>query len=84
MEDPESFDRSGARFFHGLFIFFHVEENEPKEDARVPLNPARQKYGRRASELASLKQADALFPSVFLMFGAGQRETGKPNVDKLF
>ncbi|MDJ0810240.1 MAG: hypothetical protein QNJ01_09070, partial [Desulfobacterales bacterium] len=23
-------------FILGLFIFFHVEENEPKEDARVP------------------------------------------------
>jgi hypothetical protein len=24
-----------------MFIFFRVEENEPKEDARAPLNPAR-------------------------------------------
>ena len=26
-----------------LFIFFPVKENEPKENARVPLNPAREK-----------------------------------------
>jgi hypothetical protein len=29
-----------------------VEENEPKEDARAPLNPARRQCERRASELA--------------------------------
>jgi len=28
-----------------LFIFFPVEENESKEDARVPLPPARRQTG---------------------------------------
>ena len=43
VEDPAKFYRSWERFdfLNGLFIFFHVEENEPKEDARVPLLPAR-------------------------------------------
>jgi hypothetical protein len=51
-----------------------VEENEAKEDARVPLNPARRRRGRSVSELASLKQADPLFPPPSPMLGAGQRE----------
>jgi hypothetical protein len=29
-----------GRIVQELFIFFHVEENEPKEDAHVPLHPA--------------------------------------------
>jgi hypothetical protein len=57
-----------------LFIFFRVEENEPKEDARVPLHPVRRRSDRRAAELASFKQAAALYPSVSPMLGAGQRE----------
>jgi len=32
-----------------------VEENEPKEDARVPLNPARRRSGRSTRKLARLK-----------------------------
>jgi hypothetical protein len=37
-----------------LFIFFHVEENEPKEDARVPLPPARRRYARGTRKLTPL------------------------------
>jgi hypothetical protein len=37
-----------------LFIFFPVEENEPKEDALVPLSPARRRSGRSTRELARL------------------------------
>jgi hypothetical protein len=44
----------------GLFLFFRVKENEPKENAHAPLFPARRRCRRRASELASLKQANAL------------------------
>jgi len=34
------------------FIFFHAEENEPKEGARVPLHPARRRHGRSTRKLA--------------------------------
>jgi hypothetical protein len=50
-----------------------VQENEAKENARVPLHPARRRRGRRVSELASLRQADTLFPPPSPMLGAGQR-----------
>ena len=68
----------------GLFIFFLVEENEPKEDARVPLNPARRGGARVSRELASLRQAREPDPFATSMLGAGQREMRKPNVSKLF
>ncbi|MDJ0874123.1 MAG: hypothetical protein QNJ02_02565 [Desulfobacterales bacterium] len=61
-------------FFLGVFIFFHVEENEPKEDARAPLFPVRRHVGRRARKLAALKQVRALFPPDVSMLGAGQRD----------
>ena len=35
VENPESFYRSEVGFLD-WFIFFHVEKNEPKEDACVP------------------------------------------------
>jgi hypothetical protein len=38
-----------------LVVFFHVEENEPKEDTRVPLNPARRQTGDAASIMLSGK-----------------------------
>jgi hypothetical protein len=57
-----------------LFIFFHGNENEPKETALAPLASARRESGRSASEPASLKQADALFPYVRPMLDAGQRD----------
>jgi hypothetical protein len=57
-----------------MFIFFRVEENEPKEDARVPLHPARRRVGRRARRLASLRQVRVLIPPAVSMLGAGQRE----------
>jgi hypothetical protein len=64
-----------------MFIFFHVEENEPKEDARVPLYPARRRGGRSTRKLArlrlgsgGLRQSARLFPSAPSMLGAGQRE----------
>jgi len=44
-----------------LFIFFHVEENEPKEDARVPLNPARRRRDRSARKLTFAQTVPALF-----------------------
>jgi len=37
-----------------LFIYFHAEENEPKEDARVSLSPVRRRGGRSARERAHL------------------------------
>jgi len=66
------------------FIFFHVEENEPKEDARAPLYPARRRHGRSTRKLArlrlgygELKQSARFFPSVPSMLGAGQWENQK-------
>jgi hypothetical protein len=60
------------------FIFFHVEENEPKEDARVPLYPARRQCGRSARKLAllpaGLKQSARIVPPALSMLGAGQRD----------
>jgi hypothetical protein len=56
-----------------LFIFFHGKENEPKETARVPLNPARRHVGRRVRKLASLRQVRALIPAAVPMLGAGQK-----------
>ncbi len=62
-----------------MFIFFHVEENEPKEDARVPLLPARQRTERVSRKLASLKQVREPCPIDTLMLGAGQRDkNGSP------
>ncbi len=58
-----------------MFIFFDGKENEPKETARAPLIPARRCQGRRVSELASLRQADTLYPPLPPMLGAGQRVT---------
>ena len=66
-----------GELFLGLFIFFHVEENEPKEDARVPLNPVRRRVGRRARKLAALRQVRALIPPTVSMLGAEQRENHK-------
>ena len=57
----------------GLFIFFLGKENEPKETARVPLNPVRRHVVRRARKLASLRQVRALIPPALSMLGAGQR-----------
>jgi hypothetical protein len=65
---------------NSFFIFCHVTENEAKEHARVPLHPARRRRGRRVSELASLKQADTLFPPPPPMLGAGQRELQNQNL----
>jgi len=63
-----------------LFIFFRVEENEPKEDARVPLNPARRRYGRSVRKLTRLrqgyggfKQSARIDPAASSMLGAEQR-----------
>ena len=64
-----------------LFIFFHVEENEPKEDARAPLDPVRHHVGRRARKLAALRQVRALFPPAVPMLGAGQRGEAEPSTD---
>ena len=52
VEDPERFDRSGVLFRNGFFIFCHVRENEAKENARVPLNPARRRCDRSTRKLA--------------------------------
>jgi hypothetical protein len=73
----------GAHFSFQMFIFFRVEENEPKEDARAPLFPARRREDRRVSELASPKQADTLIPILSPMLGAGQRGP-HPNLRRLF
>jgi len=63
----------GQFLLHYLFIFFHVKENEPKENARVPLNPARRRCDRSPRKLASLKQSARLFPVAPSMLGAAQR-----------
>ena len=47
-----------------MFIFFHVEENEPKEDALAPLDPARQRIERVSRKLATLKQSASLLRSI--------------------
>jgi hypothetical protein len=68
-----------------LFIFFRVEENEPKEDARVPrrgalpcassTRPERAETRPAfAKATAGFRQVRALFPTVTPMLGAGQRE----------
>ncbi|MDJ0668617.1 MAG: hypothetical protein QNJ61_15125 [Desulfobacterales bacterium] len=57
-----------------LFIFFHGKENEPKETARVPLNPARRRIERVSRKLASLKQVREPGPLDPPMLGAEQRE----------
>jgi len=67
-----------------MLIFFIAEENEPKEGARVPLNPARRRHGRSARKLASLRQSARFYPAVSLMLGAGQREIQKPNLKNCF
>ena len=54
VEDPEMFDRSGVLFYNCFFIFCRVTENEAKEHARVPLNPARRRCGRSTRKLARL------------------------------
>jgi len=71
-------------YFHALFIFFHVEENEPKEDARIPLNPARRRGGRSVRKLARLRQgygwlrqSARFILSASPMLGAGQRESNQ-------
>ena len=46
VKDPERLHRCGTMFFDCSFIFFHVKENEPKETAPVPLDPARRRCGR--------------------------------------
>jgi len=49
VRDTERIYRSGELFFYKRFIFFHVEENEPKEAARVPLFPVRIVDARRGT-----------------------------------
>jgi len=59
-----------------LFIFFHVEENEPKEDTRIPriLRVAASAGARGNSPAFRRAQTvRGLFPSVASMLGAGQR-----------
>jgi hypothetical protein len=69
-----------------LFIFFHVAENEPKEDARVPLDPARRRGDRSTRKLAplsaELRQSACLIPFAPPMLGAGQREIQNPKAQK--
>ncbi|MDJ0804921.1 MAG: hypothetical protein QNI89_01465 [Desulfobacterales bacterium] len=64
-----------------MFIFFHVEENEPKEDARVPLAPARRRIERVSRKLASLKQVREPNPFDTSMLGAGQRVSQTAAID---
>ena len=52
------FDRSGVLSLTGCFIFCHVTENEAKEHARAPLNPARAvTKGSRVNSLRSNRPA---------------------------
>jgi hypothetical protein len=51
-----------------------AQENEAKESARVPLNPARRRIERVSRKLASLKQVREPYPFDTSMLGAGQRE----------
>jgi len=50
----------GDKFFFPLFIFFPVEENEPKE-ARVPLIPARRRCGRSTLKRGNARTVRALY-----------------------
>jgi len=63
------------------FIFFHVEENESKEDARVQLFPARRRRVRSTRKLTRLRQAFGVLrqsarfdPAASPMLGAEQGE----------
>jgi hypothetical protein len=88
VEAPKWLDRSGEFFRIGLFIFFHVKENEAKENARVPFNPARRRVGRSARKLtplsAELRQSARFIPPAPSMLGTGQRETRKPKAQNPF
>jgi hypothetical protein len=57
-----------------MFIFSHVEENEPKEDTRAPLIPARRHVERVSRKLASLVQVREPNPFETTMLSAGQRD----------
>jgi hypothetical protein len=52
------------------FIFFHVKENEPKENARKTLFSCASRRVRRAVKLAALKQSQLFFPHPAAMLGA--------------
>ena len=70
-----------------FFIFFHVEENEAKENARVPLDPARRHGGRSARKLPRLGGSDsprALIRPSSPMLGAEQREIQNQSLKKRF
>jgi len=61
-----------------------VTENEAKEHARAPLNPARRRSGRSTRKLTRLRfsyggfrQSARFFPSAPPMLGAGQWENQK-------
>jgi hypothetical protein len=85
VEDPERFYRSGVAL-HQLFSSFSCtcKKTEAKENARVPLNPARRRHGRSARKLASLKQSARFFPAASPMLGAGQREIQNQNLKNCF
>ena len=55
-----------------------MKENEAKENARVPLHPARRHIERVSRKLASLKQVREPYPIDTPMLGEEQREIGKP------
>jgi hypothetical protein len=78
---------------------FTWKENEAKENARVPLYPARRRCGRSARKLTrlrlgygGLRQSARFFPSAPPMLGAGQWEnqtyfktlsTGQPDASRI-
>jgi hypothetical protein len=75
-----------------LFIFFRLEENEPKEDARVPLHPARRHGVRGTRKLPppsprlrrGSNRSVRLYPAAAPMPGAGQREIQTQNLKNRF
>jgi hypothetical protein len=79
-EEPEFQGRGGQgfkgpgivvyTFFLTSFIFFHVKENEPKENARKTLVSCASHSVRRAVKLAALKQSQLFCPHPAAMLDA--------------
>jgi hypothetical protein len=78
MGNPKRFYRSGVHLHKFVPSFSCTcKRTEAKEDARVPLHPARRHGGWSARKLASLRQSARFKPSAPPMLGAGQREIEK-------
>jgi len=87
VEDPAGFYRSEVNFSKTISSFsFTWKENEAKENARVPLDPARRRCGRSTRKLdrlrlgyGGLRQSARFIPSAPPMLGVGQWEQKSKN-----